>query len=260
MTMIITVLLLAKVAIERWHWPGWVVWAGASVFLVIDGLFFGANLLKVAQGGWLPILIGVVLFTAMTTWKTGRRILFERLTARSIPLDRFMAIVADQSPARVPGTSVFMTAQAQGTPPALVHNLRHNKVLHEKVVVLTVLTTQVPHVPPDEQVEVRELGAGVSNVLVRYGFAQNPDVPEALRLAQGLGLEASGAPCDRQRYDAHYWNTLREALARVKAFKDVAISKALPKFLGPRIPIDGDGRASWDERQDQLLKAETRKP
>ena len=188
MTMIITVLLLAKVAIERWHWPGWVVWAGASVFLVIDGLFFGANLLKVAQGGWLPILIGVVLFTAMTTWKTGRRILFERLTERSIPLDRFMAIVADQAPARVPGTSVFMTAQAQGTPPALVHNLRHNKVLHEKVVVLTVLTTQVPHVPPDEQVEVRELGEGVSNVLVRYGFAQNPDVPEALRLAKGLGL------------------------------------------------------------------------
>ena len=189
MTMIITVLLLAKVAIERWHWPFWVVASGATVFLVIDGLFFGANLVKVAQGGWLPILIGIVLFTVMTTWKTGRRILFERLTERSVPLDRFMNIVAEQRPARVPGTSVFMTAQAQGTPPALVHNLRHNKVLHNKVVVLTVLTTQVPHVQASEQVEIRDLGAGVSNVLVRYGFMQNPDVPEALRLAQSLGLQ-----------------------------------------------------------------------
>ena len=132
MTMIITVLLLAKVAIEVWKWPSWLVIAGAMVFLVIDGLFFGANFLKVAQGGWLPILIGIVLFTVMTTWKTGRRILFERMTERAVPLERFMTMVGEQKPARVPGTSVFMTAQAQGTPPALVHNLRHNKVLHDK--------------------------------------------------------------------------------------------------------------------------------
>ena len=188
MTMIITVLLLAKVALERWHWPFWAVFSGAAVFLTIDGFFFGANIVKVAQGGWLPILIGVVLFTVMTTWKTGRRILFERLTARAVPLDQFMHLVAQQAPARVPGTSVFMTAQAAGAPPALVHNLRHNKVLHDKVVVLTVLTTQVPHVPPAEQVEVRDLGAGVSNILVRYGFMQNPDVPEALSLAKAKGL------------------------------------------------------------------------
>ncbi len=188
MTMIITVLLLAKVAIEVWKWPRWAVIAGALVFLAIDGLFFGANFLKVAQGGWLPILIGAVLFTVMTTWKTGRRILFERLMERAIPLDRFMAMVAEQRPARVPGTAVFMTAQAGASPPALAHNLRFNKVLHERVVILTVLTTQTPHVPPDEQVEVREMGTGVSNVLVRYGFMQNPDVPEALRLAQARGL------------------------------------------------------------------------
>ena len=189
MTMIITVLLLAKVALEVWRWPFWVVAAGVVVFLTIDAVFFGANAVKVAQGGWLPILIGVVLFTAMTTWKTGRRILFERLTARAVPLDRFMQLVAERAPARVPGTSVFMTAQAQGAPPALVHNLRHNKVLHQKVVVLTVLTTQVPHVPPAEQIEIRDLGAGVSHVLVRYGFMQNPDVPEALALAKARGLQ-----------------------------------------------------------------------
>jgi KUP system potassium uptake protein len=188
MTMIITVLLLAKVALERWHWPFWAVFSGAAVFLAIDGLFFGANIVKIAQGGWLPILIGLVLFTVMTTWKTGRRILFERLTARAVPLDKFMQLVADQAPARVPGTSVFMTAQTAGAPPALVHNLRHNKVLHDRVVVLTILTTQVPHVPPAEQVEIRDLGAGVSNVLVSYGFMQNPDVPEALVLAKAKGL------------------------------------------------------------------------
>ena len=188
LTMLITGLMFFVVARERWKWPLWAVGSIATLFVAIDGAFLGANLLKVAQGGWLPIVIGVCIFTLMTTWKAGRRILFERLTARSVPLDKFMSLVAEHPPTRVPGTSVFMTAQATGTPPALVHNLRHNKVLHEKVVVLTVLTTQLPHVPPQQQVEVRDLGAGVSNVLVNYGFMQNPDVPEALRLARALGL------------------------------------------------------------------------
>jgi KUP system potassium uptake protein len=189
MTMLITGLMFFVVARERWKWPPWVVGTIATIFIAIDGAFLGANLLKVGQGGWLPLVIGAVIFTLMTTWKTGRRILFERLTQRAVPLDRFMSVVAEQPPVRVPGTSVFMTAQVQATPPALVHNLRHNKVLHEKVVVLTVLTTQVPHVPPAAQVEVRELGAGVWNVLVTYGFMQNPDVPKALELAKTLGLQ-----------------------------------------------------------------------
>jgi KUP system potassium uptake protein len=188
MTMIITVLLLHVVATERWKWPKGVVFLITGVLLVIDGAFFGANALKITHGGWLPIVIGGVLFTMMTTWKTGRRILYERLTARATPLDQFMDRVTANPPARVPGTSVFMTAQPNGTPPALVHNLRHNKVLHRNVVILTVSTTQTPYVAAEEQVELRDLGHGVSHVVVRYGFMQDPDVPEALAMARAIGL------------------------------------------------------------------------
>ena len=188
MTMIITVILLHIVATERWKWPVPLALCVSGIFLAIDGAFFGANVLKITHGGWLPIVIAGVLFTLMTTWKSGRRILFERLTERAIELGDFMAVVTAHPPTRVPGTAVFMTAQPRGTPPALAHNLRHNKVLHDNVVVLSVTTTQVPHVPVDEQVVVHELGSGVYNVAVKYGFMQDPDVPEALRLARKKGL------------------------------------------------------------------------
>jgi KUP system potassium uptake protein len=128
----------------------------------------------------------------MTTWKTGRRLVAERLTARAIPLDDFIATVAAMRPVRVPGTAVFMTAQPTGTPPALAHNLRHNKVLHEHVVVLTVSTAQQPHVAPDQRVSVEPLGHDLFNVRVQYGFMEDPDVPEALRQAreQGVPIDA----------------------------------------------------------------------
>ena len=140
MTMIITVLLLHVIAIERWRWPVPVALAVTITFLAIDLSFFAANLLKVFQGGWLPIAIGVALFTLMTTWKTGRRLLAERLTAGAYPLEDFVAAVTATPPTRVQGTAIFMTAQPTGTPAALVHNLRYNKMLHEHVVVLTVST------------------------------------------------------------------------------------------------------------------------
>jgi KUP system potassium uptake protein len=159
-----------------------------GVFLAIDLAFFGANLLKVLHGGWLPIVIAGVLFTLMTTWKTGRRILAERLSARALPLDQFMAGLGASDPVRVPGTAVFMTAQPRGTPQALVHNLRHNKVLHARVVVLTVQTTQTPHVQRDERVEIQPLGQDVFNVTLRYGFMDDPHVPYALQLAREQGL------------------------------------------------------------------------
>lgn len=188
MTMVITAILLHVVATQRWKWPLPLVLVGTSVFLAIDLAFFGANALKIAHGGWLPLAIAAFLFTLMTTWKAGRRILAERLTARAIPLEDFMAAVEAHPPVRVPGTSVFMTAQPRGTPPALAHNLRHNKVLHEYVVVLTVTTLPVPHVPLDEQAAVQSLGRNVFNVAVRYGFMQDPNVPDALALAREKGL------------------------------------------------------------------------
>jgi KUP system potassium uptake protein len=189
LTMIVTAVLLHVVAIERWRWPPALAVAVTGVFLTIDLAFFGANALKIAHGGWLPLAIGALLFTLMTTWKTGRQIVAQRLTARAVPLEEFMARVVESRPARVPGTAVFMTAQPRGTPPALAHNLRYNKVLHEHVVTLMVTTQPVPHVKPGEQATVRTLGHGVFDVVVRYGFMEDPNIPEALALARERGLE-----------------------------------------------------------------------
>ena len=189
MTMVITALLLHVVATERWGWPRWATLAVTATFLTVDLAFFGANVVKVTQGGWLPLVIGAVLFTMMTTWKTGRRLVADRLTSRAIPIDVFMASLKALGPARVHGTAVFMTAQPTGTPPALVHNLRYNKVLHDHVVILTVSTAHRPYVPLEEQVAVELLGNGIYNVRLLYGFMQDPDVPEALMRAIKLGLE-----------------------------------------------------------------------
>jgi KUP system potassium uptake protein len=188
LTMVITAILLQVVATERWGWPPIVASVVTGLFLIIDLAFFGANLLKITHGGWLPLVIGWILFTLMTTWKTGRRIVAARLTARAIPIEDFLGSVAETQPARVPGTAVFMTAQPKGTPPALAHNLRYNKVLHDHVVTLMITTQPVPHVPPDEQVSVRPLGQGVFDVRVRYGFMEDPNVPEALINACKHGL------------------------------------------------------------------------
>ena len=189
LTMVITAVLLHVVATERWRWPPAFAVMVTGIFLSVDLAFFGANALKIAHGGWLPLVIGWFLFTLMTTWKTGRRIVAERLTARAIPLERFISEVAETLPARVSGTAVFMTAQPRGTPPALAHNLRYNKVLHKHVVTLMVTTEPVPHVSPDKQITIRPVGLGVSDVMVRYGFMEDPDVPAALDRAREAGLE-----------------------------------------------------------------------
>jgi KUP system potassium uptake protein len=188
LTMVITTALLLVVAIERWGWPPAVAYLVTGIFLVIDLAFFGANALKITHGGWLPLAIGAVLFTLMTTWKAGRRLVAARLTARAVPIEDFLQTVESTQPARVPGTAVFMTAQPRGTPPALAHNLRYNKVLHEQVITLMVRTEPVPHVAPDKRAHVRLLGQGVFDVVIRYGFMEDPDVPGALAQAREQGL------------------------------------------------------------------------
>jgi KUP system potassium uptake protein len=189
MTMVITAVLLHVIAVERWKWPPAMALAITLVFLTIDLTFFGANLLKLFQGGWLPIMIGACIFTLMTTWKTGRRLVAERLTARAIPVDHFMSVIVASPPIRVPGTAVFMTAQPRGIPPALAHNLRHNKMLHEHVVLLTVGTRPVPHVADDERITVQPIGLGIFSVHLVYGFMEDPHVPDALHAARALGLQ-----------------------------------------------------------------------
>jgi KUP system potassium uptake protein len=133
-------------------------------------------------------VIAAVIFTLMTTWKTGRRLVAERLTARAFPLEEFVAAVTANPPTRVDGTAVFMTAQPTGTPAALAHNLRYNKVLHQHVVVLTVSTNPVPYVSPEERLTVQRLGEGLYNARVHYGFMEDPDIPEALMSIRALGV------------------------------------------------------------------------
>ena len=188
LTMVITVLLLYVVMTERWRWPVAAAAPLMMLFLVIDLAFFGANALKVLQGGWVTLAVALLLFILMTTWKTGRGLLAERLTARAMPLEAFVDMINTVRPARVPGTAVFMTAQPIGTPPALAHNVRYNKVLHNHVVVLTVSTAQQPHVPPARRVAVENIGHELFNVRVQYGFMEDPDVPAALMEAREQGL------------------------------------------------------------------------
>ena len=188
LTMVVTAVLLHAVAIERWKWRRPVVFAITALLLTVDLTFLAANFPKIAQGGWLPLAIGAAIFTLMTTWKTGRGVVAERLAERSEPLEHFMARIAEAPPVRVPGTAVFMTAQPRGTPPALAHNLRYNKVLHEHVVTLLVKTLPWPHVPIDERVSLRPLGAGVFEVTLYFGFMEDADVPAALRYAMKEGL------------------------------------------------------------------------
>ena len=189
LTMVITAVLLQFVATERWGWSPVVAYSITGVFLTIDLAFFGANALKIAHGGWLPLVIAGLLFTLMTTWKTGRQLVAARLSARAMPIEEFLTTVDATHPARVPGTAVFMSAQPRGTPAALAHNLRYNKVLHLHVVTLIVTTERVPHVPEDQRVTIRPLGRGVFAVVVRYGFMEDPNVPSALACAREQGLE-----------------------------------------------------------------------
>jgi KUP system potassium uptake protein len=192
-TMAITTLLLFRVQRERWKWPLWASALFTIVFLAIDLAFFGANIVKIPHGGWFPLVVGAIIFTGMSTWKTGRRILAERLSAGTLPIDLFLADVAARPPHRVPGTAVFMYGNPNGTPPALLHSLKHYKVLHERTVFLAVSTEEVPHLEDSERLEVRELGHGFYRISVRYGFMEEPDVPKALKRVDVPGLDLSPA-------------------------------------------------------------------
>lgn len=187
-TMVITTILLYIAARELWGWPRWATLLMAAGFLVVDLSFFGANIVKVPQGGWFPLLVAGVVYTLMVTWKRGRQILADRMQESSVPFDVLMPELLADPPMRVPGTAVFMTGNPGRTPPALVHNLVHNKVLHDQVVLLSVMTQDVPAVRARERVGVEDLGNGFYWVTARYGFMQEPDVPDVLRRCAASGL------------------------------------------------------------------------
>jgi KUP system potassium uptake protein len=190
-TMVVTTLLLFTVERERWRWPLWASLGFTGFFLAVDLAFWGANIVKIPAGGWVPLVIGAVVFTLMSTWKTGRRILADRLSAQVLPIELFLADVGARPPHRVPGTAVFMYGNPSGTPPALLHSLKHYKVLHEHTVFLSVMTEELPHVDPAEQVEVVELGHGFYRIVLHYGFMDEPDVPAALQTVRVDGLNLS---------------------------------------------------------------------
>jgi KUP system potassium uptake protein len=171
-------------------WSRWKAGAAFGTFFVIDASFFGANLLKLPQGGWVPVVIGVAFFLLMTSWRRGRDLMFEKWRADSLPLAGFLARLPQSRTIRVPGTAVFMTGNPDYVPGALLHNLKHNKVLHEKVLFLTVLTEDVPVAPPETRATVEELSPGIHRVILRYGFMESPNIPRALTELKAEGIEA----------------------------------------------------------------------
>ena len=178
--MVITTLMFGVMCREVWGWSWPRIVFGVGFFLVIDLMFLGANALKILHGGWVPLAIAVAVYVLMTTWKRGREILAKRMMEKTVPLKLLLGDLAAEPPTRVPGTAVFMYGSTDGTPPALIHNLAHNKVLHEKIVFVTIQTEDVPHVAPQERVTVRRLGKGFHGVLARYGFMDDPDIEDVL--------------------------------------------------------------------------------
>jgi KUP system potassium uptake protein len=184
-TMVITTALFFVLARERWGWPLPVAVSVTAAFAVADLSFWIANLTKIPAGGWFPLAVAGAVFMLMTTWQSGRRLLAGRMKARELPLEDFIESIGRHPPTRVPGTAVFMFSDPDGTPRALLHNLKHNKVLHEQVLCLAVTTEDIPHVDPVDRVTLRKRPGGFCSMIVRYGFMDDIDVPAVLRSLDG---------------------------------------------------------------------------
>lgn len=185
-TMFITACMLGVLTFAVWKWNPFVALLVTGAFLIVDGLYFASNVTKIPDGGWFPLLVAGVAFTFLTTWATGRRLMRERLNEDSMPFDLFFQSISDRV-VRVSGSSVFLASTMDGIPPALLHNLKHNHVLHERVVILTVFTEGVPHVPAEKRREVEELGHGFYRIGLHYGFMDEVDIPAELTQEQRAG-------------------------------------------------------------------------
>jgi len=191
--MVFTSILFAVVARSRWSWSLPAVIALAAAFLSVDLAFWGASLLKIPSGGWFPLVVAGAVFTIMTTWNHGRAILADRIAERTISFDRFLAGITANPPTRVAGTAVYMVRDPRGVPHALIQNLKHNRILHERIILLAVLTEATSHVPDSQRVQVETLAPTIYRVVAHHGFAEDPGVPELLERLRGEELNIDPA-------------------------------------------------------------------
>jgi KUP system potassium uptake protein len=212
--MVITTILFYFVAVYSWNWH----WAPASFlcgfFLLIEGSFWGANLLKVVHGGWFPLVVGAIIYTIMTTWHKGRQILSTRMLEIILPLNDFLTTVRTNPPQRVPGVAVYMSGHPQYTPPTLAQSFKHFKCIHEHLIFLFVQTVDLPHVPESNRVRFQNIGTHIYKVVIQYGFMDLPNIPLAmkgLQLDGGLSFDADHATFFLGR--EHIIATKREGMA-----------------------------------------------
>ncbi|HPS77466.1 MAG TPA: potassium transporter Kup [Thermoanaerobaculaceae bacterium] len=187
-TMAITSVLMFAVARQRWGWSRFKAGLVVGLLLCFDLPFLAANLTKVVHGGWVPLMIGGAVFTGFTTWKRGRRLLSESMRRGMLPVELFLESMRIENPVRVRGAAVFMTSNPDVAPPVLLHHVKHNKVLHEQVILLCVMTENVPKVSARDRVRVRDLGHGIDSIEAHYGFMETPDVPQAIKQCRDQGL------------------------------------------------------------------------
>jgi KUP system potassium uptake protein len=187
-TMVVTAMLAFVVFWKRWNWPAWAAALVIAPFLAVDLIFLGANLLKIVEGGWLPLIVGLAIMLGMLTWRRGSALLAERTRRDEVRLDGFLRSLEKRAPATVPGTAVYLTGQLHSVPSSLLHNLKHNKVLHERNVILHVRTMDVPRVAEAERATLTTLSERFSTIELRFGFMEEPNVPRALGQLRGQGF------------------------------------------------------------------------
>ncbi len=184
--MFITTCMMAVLVLTVWKWNRWLAYGFVGVFLVIDAAYLASNMTKIPDGGWFPLLVGAITFTFLTTWAKGRSLMQERLRESAMPMEVFIKSAAGAA-TRVPGTAVFMTTSPKGVPPALLHNLKHNKVLHDRIMILTVMIEEVPYVSDEDRIGVVDLGSNFYRLFIRYGFMQEIDIPAVLKKVENCG-------------------------------------------------------------------------
>ena len=236
-TMTITTILFAIVMRRLWGWSKWKVAAITTLFLTVDLAFVAANMIKVPLGGWFPLVVAALVYLLMSTWKKGRVRLSAIVLENTLPIELFLEDIRRRQPYRVPGTAVFMTSAPGGAPPVLLHHLKHNKVLHEKVMLMSVHTEEIPQVGSRHRVECSELGEGFYQVVVHYGFMETPDIPEVL---QALGrVEENGKPVPVKLANTTFYLG-RETL--------IAIPSGKRKSRGDGVPPEGRRLGQWRKR------------